>query len=335
MSEAGQWPIVGHQAIIEYLQRALDKNQVSHAYFFVGPNGIGKAAVARQFSQALLCQEIGSQACGECEACQQVSLGIHPDWYWLERSVDEKTGKLHQQISIEQVRQLQQSLQLRSSRNGYRAVTIAEAEFLSTEGANALLKLLEEPADKIVFLLLANRPDSLPKTIQSRCQVFTLLPVSQKETIDWLVSEGVNRSKAKTATVRSFGRPGVARRYAMEVDVMDQENLLVQALLKLPTSSINERFAQVEGWAKEFGRNGALEVLELWTRVFRDLLLCRTGNPGLAVYSQVNAEVVERVAVRLSPIVIQQVIDAAQLARRQIAANVNPRLALENLALTL
>ena len=166
-----KWPIIGHSNIVSYLKKCLATNNASHAYLFVGQSHIGKTTVAESFVNSLICENLhqgnGQVPCGACQCCQQLSNKIHPDVYWLKREINEKTGELRKNISIEQIRELQNKLSLHSFLNSYKVAVINEAEALSQEAANSILKTLEEPTAKTVLIIKSSpwsRIPSLEKT---------------------------------------------------------------------------------------------------------------------------------------------------------------------------
>ena len=145
-----------------FLLRSLGSGQVSHAYLFCGSSAGDIEATARAFAQALVCPDGG---CGSCGECQRVVHGTHPDVRWLEPESAQK-GYL-----VEQVRGLIEDSALTPVRARRKVYVIRSAERLGAQAANALLKTLEEPADDVVFLLLAPSADVVLTTVRSRCSV--------------------------------------------------------------------------------------------------------------------------------------------------------------------
>jgi DNA polymerase-3 subunit delta' len=138
--------IIGHQENIQLLQNAISQNQVAHAYLFLGPKGVGKKTTALAFARALFCScPIGGDACGRCRCCQQVSEGNHPDLYLIS-----PTGS---SIKIDQVREIQKKAIIKPYQ-GQRVTFLLElVETMTSEAANCLLKLLEEPNQGVSFIL--------------------------------------------------------------------------------------------------------------------------------------------------------------------------------------
>ncbi len=168
--------LIGHEPIRNLLADAYERNRLAHAYLFAGPSGVGKHRAARSFAQALLCPnrqhtETGLQACGVCPACKQVSVGSHPDLIEVARP-EEKS-----EFPIDTVHELIERMSLRST-GDYRVAIIDDAETMSDDAANALLKTLEEPPGHSLLILLATNAELMLDTILSRCQLlrFDRLP---------------------------------------------------------------------------------------------------------------------------------------------------------------
>lgn len=168
--------------------RARAAGRLHHALLLTGPPGIGKAAFVEAFAGWLLCEmPRGDVACGECRGCCQHAAGSHPDCIVLSPDheqrpalaryagqrcqYDSKRKNPSTVISVDQVRELNERLHASAHYGGHKLAALIPAEALNAAAANALLKLLEEPPDKTVFLLLSQRASRLPATVRSRCQM--------------------------------------------------------------------------------------------------------------------------------------------------------------------
>lgn len=157
------------------------RQRLPHALLLSGQRGIGKFALARAFAAGLLCEspQNDGQACGRCLACGWQAQGNHPDYRLLQPEAlaeaegegEEGKKKASQQITIDQVRGLDDFLAVGTHRSGLRVVVVHPAEAMNRNTANALLKSLEEPSPGTLFLLISNEPLRLLPTIRSRCQV--------------------------------------------------------------------------------------------------------------------------------------------------------------------
>ncbi|MAF13330.1 MAG: DNA polymerase III subunit delta' [Parcubacteria group bacterium] len=333
------WPIVGHLNIVNYLQRSLTNNSIAHAYLFVGTPHLGKATVAKSFTDSLICQNLAKDnednekiPCGSCNGCKQIKNGIHPDVYWLSREVNDKTDKLKKNISIEQIRQIQSKLSLHSFLNSYKIAIIDEAETLSLEAANALLKLLEEPTAKTVLILLTANLAKIPKTVASRCQVLKFLPVKYEDIFDHLRSLKVDRKKATVLANLSFGQPGMAINYATDnelyLDFQDQAKQFVTLL----GSKANTRLKMLGEVVDLKDINSIKDSLNIWSKVLRDLVLIKLNNENLISNHRFLTDLKE-LASKFSPKSLASTIINLNSSRRYLDANVNPKLVLENLVL--
>ncbi len=196
--------------------------RLPHALLLSGQRGIGKFALARQFAESLLCEQPGAaqEACGHCAACGWLRQGNHPDFRLLqpEALAGEAAGsepdasgskkKPSQQITIDQIRDLDEFLHVGTHRQGARIVLIHPAEAMNRATANAILKSLEEPIPGTLFLLVSSEPERLLPTIRSRCQAMPVPLPSAARAQDWLRQAGV--SDAANCLALAGGSPLLA-----------------------------------------------------------------------------------------------------------------------------
>jgi DNA polymerase III subunit delta' len=189
-----------------------DNKRMAHALLLHGRAGIGKYDFARQFSQALLCtqQDEHGYSCGVCSSCNWFKEESHPDFRLLspeqESESDDETvttnkkTKKRTQISVAQIRNLSDFLSMSSHRSdGYRIVLIYPAEALNQASANALLKMLEEPSEGVIFILVAHQLQRLLPTIISRCQKINMPIPDDTQALTWLNEQGVKNAKDQLA----------------------------------------------------------------------------------------------------------------------------------------
>lgn len=331
-----EWPIIGHSNIVSYLKNNLKNGNIAHAYFFVGPDHIGKTIIAQNFVASLVCENfkngLGLIPCGQCQCCRQLANNIHPDTYWLNRGIDEKTNKLKKNISIEQIRDLQNRLSLHSFLDSYKVAVIDNAQALSQEAANSLLKTLEEPTPKTVIILLANSLAGLPQTIISRCQVLKFLPVSTKEIFDYLLSLKIDRKKAKILAELSFGCPGLAFGYYLDTDLYNEFQDKINQFVSLLKTDINERFKIVGDLLDSNDNEGIREALLIWTKVLRDVILIKYSLENWVTNLKFLSDLKE-IAFHYSKDNLLNFLKEIDLAKRYLSANTNSKLTLENLVL--
>lgn len=179
-----------HQTQWQNTRRLIDSGQLPHALLLFGNSGLGKADFAHELAAAVLCQQPDAEhrACGHCASCQLLSAGTHPDLYSL-KPVEKKnttSKKPALRIRIEDIRSLCDSLNQTSQFSGYRVAIIDQAEQMTLEAANSLLKTLEEPGAQVLILLVSSRPNRLPVTIRSRCQRLRFAMPDEQTALTWL-----------------------------------------------------------------------------------------------------------------------------------------------------
>lgn len=193
------------------------RQRLPHALLLIGQRGLGKFELAREFAAGLLCeQQTGDgKACGQCLACNWFEQGNHPDFRLLqpdaladEGEAEEGKKKASQQITIDQIRDLDDFFNVGTHRAGLRIVIVNPTETMNRNAANALLKTLEEPSSNTLFLLISNEPLKLLPTIRSRCQVVPVALPKTKAAEAFLGAAGV--ADAPRWLALAGGSPGLA-----------------------------------------------------------------------------------------------------------------------------
>ncbi|PMH46797.1 DNA polymerase III subunit delta' [Vibrio sp. 10N.286.49.B3] len=175
----------------ESWKQNLDQDRLSGSMLLHAAQGMGVDKLLEQFSQAVMCRNYPSEACGFCHSCDLMKSHSHPDVHWI------KPEKLGKGITVDQIRQANQLAQGKSHLNGYRLIIIEPAEAMNESASNALLKTLEEPGAQCLFLLVAHQMDKLLPTIVSRCQQWHI-PQPQTDVVhQWAQAQ-------TTKTVPSF-----------------------------------------------------------------------------------------------------------------------------------
>lgn len=278
-----------HPQLWQQLQNR--RAQLPHALLLSGQRGLGKFALANAFAAALLCEQstAGNAACGTCPACGWLAQGNHPDWRLLEpaaaASVDaggaetDEGGKKKggQQITIDQVRALDDFLHVGTHRHGARLVLINPAEAMNRATANALLKSLEEPLPGTLFLLLSNEPHRLLPTIRSRCQVIPVARPARALAAEWLREVGVDDADRWLAL--AGGAPLLALDLATSGEKALLEAWLTQAL-RVADGDALASAAELEKTIKTDSRPAAMKRLLEWVQKWLyDLTLASHALP--------------------------------------------------------
>jgi DNA polymerase-3 subunit delta' len=323
------WQIIGQDKILSLLDYSLKTNAMAHAYLLAGPRHVGKGTLAINLAQALNCE--GPEVpCGECRSCQRIREGKHADVTPI--GLDSRT-----EISIDDIRGLQRSANLPPYEGKCKVFIIDEAEYLSTEAANSLLKILEEPPPRVVWLLLAAEEERLLPTITSRCQRLELKPVPSERVREVLVnSYNVDADKAKLLTQLCHGRLGWALSALADCDILEQRSQRIDRLVSLLTAGLEQRFAYAQELASRFSqdRKAGAEIIENWFDWWRDLMLIKGGCQEAIINVDLKTVLKEQ-ARGLSLSEIKESLANLGLLQEAISRNVNPRLALEWLMLNL
>jgi len=279
----------------ESWQRFQDwRARLPHALLLTGARGLGKTDLARAFAAGLLCEAPREQgeACGACAACHWFSQGQHPDFRLLvpdvlrpdsESSDAEKPEKAEkatrggQEITISQVRGLDEFLTVGAHRRGLRVILLYPAEALNRAAANAILKILEEPPDLVLFLLVSNEPMLLLPTLRSRCQSLPVPLPERTLALHYLEIAGVR--EAENWLALAGGAPEPARQLA-EKTTGDWLNVLTQTLLNGRRLEVLASAADLEKTLKATkGENLLPRVMESAQKWLVDLNLAVRGLP--------------------------------------------------------
>jgi DNA polymerase-3 subunit delta' len=205
------------------------RTRPAQALLLAGPRGVGKGALALAWAQALLCEAPLSNgtACGACAACHWFVSGAHPDFRLI--TLQEKIGKegetrMATAIEVEQAREAVEYVQLSTYRAGFRVVLVNPADSLNLAAANALLKVLEEPPLKTVFVLVSDQPRRLLPTIRSRCTRLDVGLPKADVAMQWLGSQQLE--EAATLLALSGGAPLDALNWADGAELDERRNVL-------------------------------------------------------------------------------------------------------------
>jgi len=313
------------------LRQALAAGKPSHAYLVTGPRGSGKHKLARWWAAFLTCQHdsIDHRPCGQCQSCRLRLAGSHPDL----QIISPADGLLHREEVVEALHRLN----LRPQYSAWQVLVIENADTMSPEASQALLKTLEEPPGSALITLTAPGIDRLLPTVVSRCQVVSLRGAAVAEVGAWLQKHGVPEEAARQAAAISSGLPG--RAWEMAHSGLADLEPAVELVRSLPglREQPKDLFTAVARWAEKYARREDMQRLVLWMGIlYRDLWVYTLTHeqqlltlPALAdTYRSLNVTSGPYDAARLSSIVL-----AVEKTLRYLDAYGNPRLALERLAL--
>jgi DNA polymerase-3 subunit delta' len=299
------------------MRAAASTGRLPHSLLLLSVPGLGAERLADWIAALALCESSGARPCNACPSCRLLSSDSHPDVHRVRREEDA------QQIKVDQVRDLIESLALKSYRGGYKIGIIEGAETLNVNGANAFLKTLEEPSADTVLILIARPNHRLPATIASRCLRLTLRPPPAAAAIEWLRQNSPADHPWHAALALAGGAPLLALQLDAEgLAALDAD--MRQSMIELADGSVDITLL-ADRWARS---NPGVRItwLENWItqRVHASL---GSGT------SHQSAEPVRLPAALLKPKIraLFELLDAARELRRLAATGMNQQLALEAL----
>jgi len=285
--------MIGHHDAEKAFAEAWQGGRLHHAWLLAGPQGMGKAAFAARAARFLVTHGRGGEGealslddPGDPVAAKLVEAGNHPEILRLERQVKEKSKDLARNITIDQVRGMIRKLHLSLSLGEWRVVIIDAVDDLETDGANALLKTLEEPPARTLFLLVSHSPGRLLPTIRSRCRTLRFQPVERDVMAAWLhdLRAMLEVGEQRAIVAASGGVPGKA------LALIDSDVALMEKkLLAIATSGDPDNRLR-EALAKEVGGTSNRAKLELVIDIVPGLLSRIARDRPLADIAPVLAQ---------------------------------------------
>jgi DNA polymerase-3 subunit delta' len=319
--------IIGNESIIRHLQNAITAQKVSHAYILHGEEGMGKKLIAAAFAKTLQCEESGIIACDRCKSCMQADSGNHPDIIWV----------THEKISIgvDDIRlQVNADIQVKPYNSPHKIYIIDDADKLTEQAQNALLKTMEEPPEYAVILLLTSNNSVILPTILSRCVVLNLKPVDKQAIKELLmVQYQIPDYKAEVAAAFSGGNVGKAIKYASSEDFEQKKENVLHILKYIDDMELYEIVSGLKFLSAD--KNNIEDYIDLMILWYRDVLMFKaTIDPDLLLYREELTFIKKQASIR-SYEGVEKIINAMEKAKIRLKANVNFDIAIELMLLTI
>lgn len=360
--------IIGQEEAKRRLLKEAQEGRTPHARLFCGPEGTGKLPLAIAYARYLCCTNRGEDdACGRCPSCVKFDKLAHPDLHFVFPVVKRKNkdtvsddymaewremlsknpytnlslwlkemGAENQQaqIYVKESDEIVRKLSLKSSEGGWKAVIVWLPEKMNTECGNKLLKLLEEPPEQTVFLLVSEEPDALLTTIQSRTQRFNLYGIEEGEMAQRLCSQyGLTEKDATDIAHRSGG----SFVKAMEAIHLNEDNeWFFELFVSLMRLSYQRKIREMKQWAETLaaaGRERQKQFLLYAQRMIRENFVYNFGTPSLNYLNEEEQTFSGRFAPFVNERNVIGLMDELEEAQRHIEQNVNARMVFFDLAL--
>ena len=361
--------IIGQSTVIDRLRRSVDENKLAHALLISGPQGNGKLPIAIALANYLLCGNGGGDACGTCPACVKLSKYIHSDLHfvfpvkkkssgndkpvsddyitewrelllqnpyfsyddWLAKlSLDNQQPMIYERESGE----ILHKLSMQSREGGWKVVIIWLPEKMREDGSNKLLKIIEEPPHKTLFLLVSEEPDKIIATILSRTQRIDVPRIAMSDVESALVARyGLSPDNAKVVAQQSGGNWEKAEEM---LSVSEEKALYLDLFMQLMRVAYARNIRDMKAWSEQvaaLGRERQKRLLDYCQRMIRENFIMNFKREEMVYMSQSE----RNFSVRFSPFVnernIYGIMEELSEAQRHIEQNVNAKMVFFDMSL--
>lgn len=320
--------ILGHEQIKEHFQNAIESHKVSHAYILTGEAGMGRKPLANAFALTLLCEKGKSEPCMECHACKQVLSGNHPDLIYV-------THEKPASIGVDDIReQINDTVMVRPYSSYYKVYIVDEAEKMTQQAQNALLKTIEEPPSYAIIILITTNQESFLPTILSRCVQLKLKPLKDFVVKSYLMgSMNIAESEADVYAAFARGNLGKAIAIASSDDFKAMRGELLNLLRHIKDMDISDLIEYIHKLKEgHFDIYECLDFIQMW---YRDVLLYKvTKDINLLIFKD-EYRTVNEISKNSGYDGIEKILESIDKTRVRLDANVNMELALELMLLVM
>lgn len=342
--------VIGQSRAKQILSRALQNKRLPHAYLFSGAEGVGKEALAIELAKAIFCTAEEPKPCDQCSSCRRVAQFLHPDFFFIfpmpkNASAEEERTILDSiamdaynrerrwatpTISIDRIRELRRISSLKPL-EGHRVIIIAEAEKMTAEAANALLKMLEEPPPAMHFILTTAQESALLPTIISRCQMVRFALLTDEEIAQALQQrKGLPPEQAQLIAGIAQGSYRRALNWLQE-SLQNRRELAIEFLRQCIKNEVFH-YAFVEELIKNNERAEIRDLINLILLWFRDVLYAqimqRSTNTEFPLINADKGETLNKFIAAFEKIDIDRAVISLEEAVKLIDRNVNLQLIL-------
>ncbi|ONK23143.1 DNA polymerase III subunit delta' [Siminovitchia sp. FSL H7-0308] len=310
------------------LKNSIQYGRIAHAYLFEGEQGTGKRAASMLLASSMFCEDSRDHMnpCGRCSNCRRIESSNHPDVH-----VVEPDGA---SIKIDQIRSLRTEFSKSGMESKRKIYILIDAEKMTVQAANSLLKFLEEPHVQTMAILVTEQPQQMLPTIMSRCQKVPFHPLSREQLLEKLLHSGVHETKAVLLAAVTNDLEEAVR--LNDEDWFAQARMIVLKLYDiLKENPLYAMTALQNDWLSHFKDRSQLDLgLSLLLLLYKDLFYIHLGKDRQLVYPDIK-EKLEKDALQTSLRRISEQITAILEAKKKIHANMNPQLLMEQLVLNL
>ncbi len=320
--------ILGHEQIKEHFQSVIREHKVSHAYILSGEVGMGRKSLANAFALTLFCERGRMEPCMECPACKQVINGSHPDLIYV-------THEKPASIGVDDIRkQVNDTILIRPYSGHYKIYIIDEAEKMTQQAQNALLKTIEEPPSYAVIILLTTNLDSFLPTILSRCVQLKLKPLQDSSIRSYLQDKlKIPVLDADIYTAFARGNLGNAITIASSEEFKELYKKMLHLMTHIHQMDISQLLDSIrELRDEEYDIHECLDFMQMW---YRDVLLYKVTKDINPLIFKDQYRAISRISEKSSYDGLEKILQSVDKARVRLNANVNMELAIELMLLVM
>ena len=301
--------IKGQQFAKKYLSNSLKSNMISHAYMFEGPSGVGKNTLARELSRILLEME---------------NLFNSPDY--IEIKPDGNS------IKIAQIRKMQTDILVKPYKS-YKIYVFDEAQKMTVEAQNALLKTLEEPPKYAIIILITNNKESLLDTIKSRCEIIKFTPIPIKDIADYLVKTGVDEKRA--SLLANFSRGSMQK--AIELSESEAFYIMREEIQKYIDTFLNGNLIdimEVQNGIEKY-KDQIINVLDLMINYFRDIIMVKENIDNSMIINLDKLVFIKNMSKKITYSQLSKIIDIIEETKNKLRSNCNFNISIQVMTLNI
>ncbi|WP_163969232.1 DNA polymerase III subunit delta' [Oceanobacillus halotolerans] len=308
------------------ITNSIQKSRVSHAYLLQGERGTGKEAIALLIAKRVFCEQPdGVEPCNHCTNCKRILSGNHPDVHIIEPD--------GQSIKKEQIEYLQKEFTYSGVESSQKVYIVKNADTLTVNAANRILKFLEEPSKQTTAIMLTDNSQSIIPTVRSRCQVIDLQPLSSDRFQEQLLHAGMSQAHARLMSALT-NNVEEALHWNEGEWFAEARKVMIQ-LIEIVTSKPNDVFLFIHhNWLTHFSeRNQQEQGLDLLLLAFKDILYYHLDYKDAMVVFEEQDEKLKQAALTFSPEKLLSILQAILEAKQKLKQNIHPTLVMEQLTL--
>ncbi len=318
--------IIGNEKILNSFKKSIQNNKISHAYILDGKEKTGKTLIAKSFAKLLLCENSGLEPCLTCTSCISFDTDNNPDFFFIDT---EKKS-----IGVDDIREkVIKNIETKPFKYKYKVFIIKNAQNMTIQAQNAILKTIEEPPSFAIFIFLTKNYNSFLPTILSRCILFKIKPLSPALIENYLINKGINSNIARFYSAYSRGSIGKALEIAYSENFITFRQDIIQDIERLENlnqHNITEIYNIVNKY--ENMKDSINEILNIYLLTYRDSLIYKQTNNTKSIIQKDIENHIKKIANNPSKKLINN-IDFILKAKLNLEQNSNFNMTIECLLL--